>query len=101
MFDKDKERYITKGIKQKISPLIYLILWEMIDDMEVDTKDYLQVFDLKLSKEEEGLQKIIHSQEKPKYRSTMKFYTNFGVNAKVYVIETDDGHSTMLLAEEF
>lgn len=98
MFDKDKNRYITKGIKETISPLIYLMLWEMVDDMVVE-KDYLQVFDLKLSEKVEGLQEIVHTQEESQI-STVKFYTNFGVNAKVYVIDTGE-YSTMLLAEEF
>lgn len=97
----DKERYITRGIKEQINPLIYLILWEMLDEMDVEEKDYLQVFDLKLSEEEEGLQEIIHSLEQPQYKNTMKFYTNFGVNAKVYVIDTGDGNATMMLADEF
>lgn len=101
MFEKDKERYVTRGVKEKISALIYLMLWEMIEDMEVSTKDYLQVFDLKLSEQEEGLQEIIHSQEQPQYKNTMKFYTNFGVNAKVYVIDAGDGNATMMLADEF
>ena len=52
MFDKDKSRYISKGVKHKISPFIYLMLWEMIEDMETGEKDCLQVFDLKLSEEE-------------------------------------------------
>lgn len=93
----DKERYITKGIKETISPLIYLILWEMIDDMEVEEKDYLQVFDLRLSTEEEGLQEIKHTQEG--YKNTMKFYTNFGVNAKVCVIDTGESETMFLEGE--
>ena len=93
----DKERYITKGIREKISPLIYLILWEMIEDMETGEKDCLQVFDLKLSEEEEGLQEIIHTQEK--YNNSMKFYTNFGVNAKVYVIDTGESETMFLEGE--
>lgn len=97
MFDKDKERYITRGVKEKISPFIYLILWEMIDDMDVEEKDYLHVFDLKLSEEEEGLQEIIHTQEK--YNNSMNFYTNFGVNAKVYVIDTGESETMFLEGE--
>ncbi|MVX63102.1 hypothetical protein GKZ28_05240 [Clostridium chromiireducens] len=93
----DKERYITRGIMEQINPLIYLILWEMLDEKDVEEKDYLQVFDLKISEEEEGLQEIIHTQEK--YNNSMKFYTNFGVNAKVYVIDTGESETMFLEGE--
>lgn len=96
----DNERYITKGIKEKISSIIYLILWQMIDEMELEKRDYLQVFDLRVSDEKEGLMEIIHSQEELHYKQVCEFYTNFKINALAYVVKTDDGHSTMLLADE-
>lgn len=101
MFNND--RYITRGIKQKINPLHYLYLWELIDDMDVEKKDYLQVFTLRTKFnifDKRYLLKVEHSQEQPSYKQVHKFFTVVPVDAKIYVI--DDGeHSTMLLAEEY
>jgi len=41
MFKSDK--YVTKGVMTTICPAMQLMLWHMIDEMEVPQKDYLQV----------------------------------------------------------
>lgn len=99
MFDKDKNRYITKGIKQRINALIYLILWEMIDDMEVPKKDCLQSFDLRIKDETEGLMEIIHHQDENSYTNSIEFYTVNPVNAKIHVLDVGL-YSTMFLEGE-
>lgn len=99
MFDKDKNRYITKGIKQRINALIYLILWEMIDDMEVPKKDCLQSFDLRIKDETEGLMEIIHHQDENSYTNSIEFYTVNPVNAKIHVLDVGS-YSTMFLEGE-
>lgn len=91
----DKERYITKGIKEQIKPIIYLMIWEMIDEAETYEKDCLHVFDLKAH---DGMQEIIYKQDELPI-STVKFYTNFGTNAKVYVINTDESEIMFLEGE--
>lgn len=96
MFEKDKERYISKGVKEKINAIIYLMIWEMIDEVDISIKYCLHVFDLKA---QDGMQEIIYKQDELPI-STVKFYTNFGTNAKVYVINTDESE-TMFLGEEF
>lgn len=97
------ERYITRGVKEKINeknPITFLLLWELIDEMEVDEKDYLQIFILRAKLDEQKMQEIEHFQEQPPYKEVHRFYTESPIDAKVYVI--DDGeHSTMLLAEEY
>ncbi len=90
-------RYATRGINAEIPLALQLILWKMIDEMEVAQKDYLQVFTLST---ENGEQKIIHEQEQPDYRKEYVFSTDRLVNAKIFVIDDGD-HSTMLLAEEY
>lgn len=91
----NKERYITRGVKEQIHALIYLMLWEMIDEAETYEKDCLHVFDLKA---QDGMQEILYTKDELEI-STVKFYTNFGVNAKVYVIDTGE-RETMFLEGE-
>ena len=53
-------RYCTRGISSEVPLLTQIILWGLIDSMEVAEKDYLQIFRLSA---ENGKQKITHSQE--------------------------------------
>jgi hypothetical protein len=93
-------RYITKGISSEIPLHLQLIMWDLIDEMEVSEKDYLQVF--KLS-QENNKQKIVHIQEIPEYEKTHLFSkvpdTKL-VTTKIFIID-DETHSTMLLASEY
>ena len=93
----NNQRVITKGVDEKINPLLQCFMWQCIENMP-PPKDYLQVF---VFKEENGKQKVIHSQEEPKYIREYLFLsdTSFFVG-KVFVI-SDEKHSTMLLAEEY
>ncbi len=90
-------RYATCGINAEILLALQLILWKMLDEMEVTQKDYLQVFTLS---SENGKQKIIHEQEQPDYRKEYTSSSDCPINAKIFVIDDGD-HSTMLLAEEY
>ena len=58
------KRFVTSGIAEKVPLLLQVIMWDMIDTMD-EPKDHLQVFDLS---EENGKQKIVHSQEQPEYK---------------------------------
>lgn len=96
MFQND--RYVTKGIAATVSAPMQMMLWYLIDTMEVEQKDYLQVLELR---PEDGKQCILHTQEEPPYRS--EHLINFGdtpIQAKIFVIDDGD-RSTMLLAEEY
>lgn len=96
------QRYITCGISCAISEEIQLGLWIMIDNLRASNNievDYLQVFRLS---NQNGNQKIIHSQEQPEYHNEIfiAILCQPVENAKIFVI--DDGrHSTMMLAEEY
>lgn len=95
------ERYVTKGVMAKIPAYLQNVMWYMIETMEVQDKDYLQVFNLSWTWENgQPKQQLIHSQEHPPYHKEYTFSANHPVLAKMFVI--DDGtHSTMLLVEEY
>lgn len=90
-------RYCTKGINETVPILTQIILWDLIDSMEVAEKDYLQVFRLTT---DGSTQHITHSQEQPPYERTLEFRTNEPITSKIFVID-DETHTTMLLAEEY
>ena len=71
-------------------------MWELIKQMPVD-KDYLQVFSLS---DENGRQRIKHTQEIPEYCKEYVLNTGTHISEKIFVID-DSTHSTMLLAKEY
>ena len=91
------QRYVTRGISNELPLMLQIILWGLIDSMEVVEKDYLQVFCLSA---ESGKQKIIHRQELPEYSKEYLFPSENPITAKIFVID-DETHTTMLLAEEY
>lgn len=101
MFQNDS--YVTRGIKEKINkknPVTFLLLWDLIDEMAIAKKDYMQIFILRTGANKKGIQEIEHIQEEPPYRNIHRYFTASTIDAKIYVI--DDGeHSTMMLAEEY
>jgi hypothetical protein len=93
----NNQHFISRGIQEKIPPILQIIMWELINQMPVDTKDYLQVFNLSC---DNGRQKIKHSQEEPEYSKEYVFDADEPITEKIFVI--DDGtHSTMILANEY
>lgn len=98
----DNKKYITCGIAHEIPDEIQFWLWMMIDNLRADNNielDYLQIFRLA---NQDGKQKIIHSQEETEYRNEIHIAVICKPveNAKIFVI--DDGkYSTMMLAEEY
>ena len=90
-------RYSTRGIAETVPILTQIILWNCIDSMKVERKDYLQVFKLIANG---ANQQVTHSQEEPAYERTFTFPTDNPITAKIFVID-DETHSTMLLAEEY
>ena len=62
-----------------------------------EEKDYLQIFDLKVSN---GKQLIHHYQEQPQWSEEVFLLTDNPITEKVYII-TENGNETMLLAEDY
>ena len=90
-------RYCTRDISETVPLLTQIILWDLIDSMEVAEKDYLQVLRLTT---DGTTQHITHSQEQPPYEHQLEFHTDNPITAKIFVID-DETHTTMLLAEEY
>ena len=97
MFEKNKGRYLSRGVNDSIPLELQIFMWGAIDQMP-EPKDYLQVFRLSV---ENGLQVIHHATEQPEFDMTyILAAANASIAEKVYVI--DDGeHCTMLLASEY
>ena len=94
----DKERYLTRGVSNKIPFEIQLLMWSMIEELKVN-KDYLQVFEV--NPINDNLLKIEHRQEVPKYKKEI-IVRNIGINSKEKIFVIDEGeYSTMMLSEEY
>ena len=93
------KRYVTKGIAGDVPVSIQILLWNLIDAMDVSEKDYLQVFALSDSG---GRQKIIHTQEMPDYkREHLILLSDTPVFAgKIFVMDENE-YSIMLRADEY
>ena len=92
-------RNFTQGVSSEVSIEIQLILWVMIDDLiltDIEI-DYLQVFRLS---NQDGQQKIVHSQEQPHYKNEVFILAENPVSAKIFVIDNGE-YTTMMLAEEY
>lgn len=102
MFKNKNNRYITRGVNEKVDIRLQLLIWSMIDNLNEKGNievDYLQVFKIK----KEGAFIVMeHYQEVTEYK---KIYTlelediEMNKNLKVYAID-DIEYSTMLLPEE-
>ena len=54
-----KQRFITRGVAEKIPPWLQTFMWPCIDELEIEA-DYLQVFDLSA---DGHMLRVSHSQE--------------------------------------
>ena len=98
MFGKEN-RYMTKGIADSIDFGLQVLLWNLIDELEIE-KDYLQVFHIRGT----GKSCIIeHSQEVPEYKRVYEYPgTIMELGEEVTIFAIDDGNnSTMLFADEY
>ncbi|MEK5257573.1 DUF960 domain-containing protein [Paenibacillus sp. FSL F4-0125] len=101
----DSQRYVTRGINNKLNPELQMLLWALLDEQIQSNvpMDYLQIFDL--TTENEGshkVQKIIHSQEQPERTKT---YSYPGIykplhGITVWIIDSGE-YVTMLLPSEY
>jgi hypothetical protein len=92
-------RYMTKGIQTFLRPDLQILLWDLIDGLDVE-KDYLQVFRLEMKEED---LKLTHQQENPDYSVsyTVKVdHPSIHQEEKIYVIDDGD-YATMMFASEY
>ena len=93
----ENRRFITRGVMENIPLHLQFFLWLAIEVMPPE-KDYLQVFEFV---NDEGKNKIIHTQEIPEYRKEYLLTEDTPIfMGKVFVID-DETHTTMLLANEY
>jgi hypothetical protein len=93
----NNQKYVTKGIIADIPADLQNVMWNAISNMEVETKDYLQVFKFTVEKSK---QVMVHTQEVPEYTKKITIEIDKPITAKIFVID-DISHSTMLLASEY
>ena len=93
----NNQKFLTRGIESEIPAWLVHLMWHMVLTMEIEEKDYLQVFTL--TKTPTG-QHIIPEQEQPPYRYELDVACSDTVNAKVFAIDSQV-YSTMLLADEY
>lgn len=97
MFKKDN-RYVTRGVNEKVDIRLQLMIWSMLDKLKDEGNvelDYLQVFKIR----KEGNKVVINqSQEVPEYLCTYEIEIEdiqIEGEIKVYVIDSGE-YSTML-----
>ena len=97
MFKKEN-RYMTRKIVEEIPLEINILLWNLIDELQI-RKDYLQIFELNpIGK---GIVEIVHKQEIPEYESSIYIYNEvIKENKKIYAIDSVE-YSTLMLSYEY
>ena len=93
----NNQKFLTCGVMAEIPAWLANLMWHIVLTMEVEKKDYLQVFTL--TRTPTG-QHIVHEQEQPPYHYELDIECPDAVNAKVFVIDSQV-YSTMLLADEY
>ncbi len=92
----NNQRYLTRGVADEIPLELQLFMWSCIDKLP-EERDYFQVFKFENLN---GIQKITHFFEQPKYHMEYLITTENPITAKVYIIDSNK-YSTMLLASEY
>ena len=75
----ENQKFLTRGIESEIPSWLTNLMWHMVLTMEVESKDYLQVFTL--TKTPTG-QHIVHEQEKQKSAAEAALF----LTHKVYLL---------------
>ena len=98
----EMKKYMTRGVQECIPFDLVVLMWQMYDRCkeEMNSCDYLHVFQLKMLEGEVLNQEIIHQQEVPEYERTYVIAVERPITGKIYVIENDD-YVMMLLANEY
>ena len=90
-------RYITSNAQNRIPVFLQLFMWNLVDEMNIENRDYFQIFELTVR---DGNQHIKHFQEQPEYSKEYTILCDNPLTEKVYIIIEDD-YQTMLLAEDY
>ncbi|HIW33173.1 MAG TPA: DUF960 domain-containing protein [Candidatus Paenibacillus intestinavium] len=94
-------RYITAGITNQVPLDTQLMLWELYETMQVESRDYLQIFELTtVIGSHSCIHHILHKQEEPSYVHTHEVAAYTMLSGKIYIVH-DQTHLTMLWANEY
>ena len=103
MFKKDN-RYVTRGVNEKVDIRLQLMIWSMLDKLKDEGNvelDYLQVFKIR----KEGNKVVINqSQEVPEYSCTYEIELEdiqIDDKIKLYVIDNGFEGSIILFPWEY
>ena len=101
MFETGRPRKITSEVRDKLSNTAIHVLWMLIDEMEVEEKDYIQFFEITCSDDEKTV-RIRHSQQQPEYEKMYEHEkTNMDGSFIGTIVVVDDGmRQVMMLAEK-
>lgn len=106
MFDTQENRYITRGVNERVPRGMQLLCFQLIDEKAKQAEvqlDYLQIFEFNRDDQRKTIT-ITHRQEEPFFIDyhecrINKALSNFRIK-KLWVID-DQTHQTMLLPEEY
>lgn len=106
MFDTQENRYITRGVNERVPRGMQLLCFQLIDEKVKQAEiqlDYLQIFEFNRDNQRKTIT-ITHRQEEPFFIDyhecrINKVLSNFRIK-KLWVID-DQTHQTMLLPEEY
>lgn len=103
MAEQRKQRYVTKAINEELNIEIQVLLWELLDSIEVkrkDKMDYLQVFEI--VNQGDNI-KIINRQEQPTMTEELMIMKQGSMNIEdtiVWIID-DLEYRTMLFPKDY
>ena len=101
MFNSNGNRYVSAQVAEQLHPIIIMLLWELIQEIQEQQRDYIQIFKLSVDATDSRHQLVEHTQETPPYKKTTMFYTVNSINATVYCIDDCQGTQIMMFAEEY
>ncbi|MEW9122023.1 MAG: DUF960 family protein [Thermotaleaceae bacterium] len=102
MFEKEKNRFVTRSVDSEVPIEIQVLIWNFIDELKEKRQlemDYLQVFQLKV---QDGVQVIINTQEERLKEDCIKVTLSKSqmLTTRIWVID-DGNYSTMLFPSDY
>ncbi|MBS4212436.1 DUF960 family protein [Neobacillus rhizophilus] len=102
MFEKEKNRFVTRSVDSEVPIEIQVLIWDFIDELKEKRQsemDYLQVFQLTI---QDGVQVIINTQEEPLKEDCIKVTVpkNKMLSTRIWVMD-DGNYSTMLFPSDY
>lgn len=98
------EKYITRGIQERIPLDIQILCWDAYEQTKLNGEyDYLHVFKIKaIEPDEEGFNCLLtHDTEVPEYHKRYKLnLTSCSMDEKIYIMDCKE-YEIMLLGEEY